>query len=64
MGVDHDYTAFYLREAQRLKDLAEVFVCADTREQMARLIHRYEIMAGRMLDGRPLPAEDRSAARA
>ena len=62
MGAAEDSAAFYLREAQRLKDLAEVFVCADTREQMARLIHQYEIMAGRMLDGRPLPAEDRPAA--
>lgn len=48
----YDYTEFYLREARRLRDLADVFVCSDTRAQMERLIHQYEILAGQTLDGK------------
>ncbi len=50
----YDYTEFYLREARRLRDLAAVFVCSDTRAQMERLIRQYEILAGQTLDGMAL----------
>jgi hypothetical protein len=45
-----DDTDFYRREAQRLRDLAQVFVFSDTRAQLNRLVEHYEEMAGQTAD--------------
>ncbi len=40
-----DRAEFYVREAQRLRDLAEGMIFADMRLELIRVAERYDVMA-------------------